>query len=173
MPEKTYANKIYKGPLFMDECRAVGVTAGLRVQTPPDGSSVTVTFDNAGDEPAVDSVEAAHDATILSDGERLTNAKQGLSDKTQLARDHAADIMPLFNTILDQTLNQTTQPARYDTIRAVVDGSAAGFRAAFHGDLLQEMGIDASAALTAAQQRQYCVYARVWVNQVGLLLSLA
>lgn len=113
-------------------------------------------------------------ATLVAEQQAIDDAIVGLRDKIALAHDpnNAPSITILFNTVLDQTLNRVAQPTRYNNIRAVMDAAPASFQNRFNDDLLAEVGIDATATpLSAAQQRQYCLFARVWMTPLGMLLK--
>jgi len=105
----------------------------------------------------------------------VTTAKSGLKDKIALARDHADAIKRIFNTVLDQTIDQTTQPTRWNNIKEQIDhaSTANAFKVRFAKDVLEELGFDANGVLSAAQIRQITLYTRMWITSLALLLSEA
>lgn len=115
--------------------------------------------------------EAARLATAVA----TVSAKSGLKDKISLAQTHADAIRRIFNTVLDQTINQTAQPTRWNNIKAQIDNAATAnaFKNRFGTDVLEELGFDVNGALSAAQIRQVTLYSRMWIAGLALLLSEA
>lgn len=105
----------------------------------------------------------------------VLNAKQTLKSKIQLAKDYATSIQVIFNADLDETINQSIQPNRYNTLSALMELQPNAFKNRFYNDIREEMGLNFPTILataTLAQQRQYCVYLRTWITQIAFLLSL-
>lgn len=99
----------------------------------------------------------------------ITTAQTGLKNKIALAEQFAPSITALLNVSLQQTEDATTQPTRFNNIKAVMDAQPAAFRNRFNGDLLQETGISIGSIL-ALNYPDYCRYVRLWSSQLSLLL---
>jgi hypothetical protein len=125
-----------------------------------------------GDDVLIDSVWIQARESELTQASDLKAAKVGLRDKMALAQTHAATITILFNAVLDQTVNQTVQPTRFDNLKAVIQNAPQAFRDRLITDCVQELGVDPTGVLTAPQQRQATLYLRAWVTPLALLLSL-
>lgn len=115
---------------------------------------------------------AARAAEIAQAG-NIADAQTGLRDKVDLARTHAVTIRILFNAVLDQTIGQTAQPTRFDTLKTIIQNAPLAFRERLITDCIQELGFDPTTPLSAAQIRQATLYVRMWVTGLALLLSVA
>ena len=112
---------------------------------------------------------AAHTATVAHTA-TIETAQSGLLDKVALAEQYAADIKTLYNAVLDQTENQTVQPTRFNNLYAVVQAAPVALRNRVVTDIQEELGFNVTGSLSAAQQRQACLYLRVFATQLATLL---
>ena len=99
----------------------------------------------------------------------IVTAQTGLKNKIALAEQFASSIAAVLNVSLQQTEDATTQPTRFNNIKAVMDAQPAAFRNRFNGDLLQETGI-VIASIVVLDYPNYCRYIRQWSTQLSLLL---
>lgn len=127
--------------------------------------------------PTANQLITAHDtfvaATLTSDTTESTikTAQNGLKNKIALAEQFATSITAVLNVSLQQTEDATTQPTRFNNIKAVMDAQPAAFRNRFNGDLLQEAEITIG-SIVAGQFPAYCRYVRAWSTQLALLLVI-
>lgn len=127
--------------------------------------------------PTAQQLITAHDAfiatNITSDTTELAvkSAQNGLKNKIALAEQFASSITAVLNVSLQQTEDATTQPTRFNNIKAVMDAQPAAFRNRFNGDLLQEAEITIG-TIVAGQFPAYCRYVRQWSTQLALLLVI-
>lgn len=112
-------------------------------------------------------------ASEVNQADVLAAAKAGLRDKIALAKEHADTITIMLNMVLNQTQLQTVQPDRFNNVRAVITNAPQGFRDRVVTDVQQELGFDVTGTLTVAQQRQACLYLRMWCMPLAFLVSLA
>lgn len=138
-----------------------------------DGAHYVIVTNEAITLQQVQTVIDTHNPATLTENQQTQVAKAGLKSKISLAQTHADAIKNLFNEVLDQTLNQTVQPDRFNVLKAIIDASVPAFRNRLITDIQQELGIDVTGSLTLAQQRQCTLYIRAWVTGLALLLSLA
>lgn len=127
--------------------------------TKPTAAQLITLYDNWV---AANAAQAASEQTI-------NTAQTGLKSKIALADQFAPSITALLNVTLDQTQTGTSQPTRYNNIKAVLDAQPNPFRTAFNKDLLEETGI-VIGSIVAGQFPTYCFYARVWSTQLSELL---
>lgn len=102
----------------------------------------------------------------------ITDSRNGLKEKISLAQAFHSEIKTVFNAILEETETQTVQPARYNTLRALMDSQSGTFKNRFNTDLLQEARIDESNITTDTQRSTYCLYLRTWITGLVILLAL-
>lgn len=132
-----------------------------------DATLTDITPDTPTLESALDNANAD-----IAANETIESAQSGLLDKVALAEQYADSIKTLYNAVLDQTENQTAQPNRFNALYAVVQAAPLAFRSRFVTDCTQELGFDVAGTLTLNQQRQTCLFIRVWVTGLALLLSV-
>lgn len=113
---------------------------------------------------------AAQSATEATET-TIKTAQNGLKNKIALAEQFASSITAVLNASLQQTEDATTQPTRFNNIKAVMDAQPAAFRNRFNGDLLQEAEITIG-SIVAGQFPAYCRYVRQWSTQLALLLVI-
>lgn len=109
--------------------------------------------------------------TVQTTDSTVATAQNGLKNKIALAEQFASSITAVLNVSLQQTEDATTQPTRFNNIKAVMDAQPAAFRNRFNGDLLQEAEITIG-SIVAGQFPAYCRYARQWSTQLALLLVI-
>lgn len=108
----------------------------------------------------------------LTNEAAVGESKNGLKEKIAFAQLLHSEIKTVFNAILEETETQTVQPARYNTLRALVDSQSGTFKNRFNNDLLQEARIDSSTISTDSQHSTYCLYLRTWITGLVILLAL-
>lgn len=133
-----------------------------------DVTLTVLTPDTATLESALDSANTASASQTT-----IESAQAGLKDKVSLASSNADNIKTLFNAVLDQTIDQTIQPTRFENLNAVLATLSIGFRNRLITDIQEELGFDVTGTLTATQQRQACLYIRMWITPLAVLLSKA
>lgn len=101
----------------------------------------------------------------------LNNAVSGLRDKIILAQTYAPNIKALFNIVLEQYENNSSYPARYDAVRAIVDACPNALRNRIHNGLQRDTGLDPALIVLDSQRGQYFQYVMNVATMLALLLS--
>jgi hypothetical protein len=162
------------GGINADKLRAelVAVYADVLGISAHNGYFVDLITDSPVTQQQLQTIVDLHNAAVLTTEQQITAAQAGLRDKVSLAETHATTIKVLFNAVLDQTINQTVQPTRFDNLKTVIQNAAPAFRDRLITDCVQELGFDPTGVLSAAQIRQATLYVRAWVTGLALLLTV-
>lgn len=104
--------------------------------------------------------QKAEHATILS--------------KAALALQFLPDIRRLLNADIDLDIASANLATRYSTLATIMNADiSAAFRNRFYASLLALQNVDVVSIglqnLTIAQQRTFCTYLKIFVNQYALL----
>lgn len=103
----------------------------------------------------------------------VKNSINGIKEKLQLSYDYAEDIKIIYNAVLEATLNNQDTNTRFQILHDLVELRPSAFKNRLNNDVLQEVGFDVNVVLptiTQAQKRQYCLYLRIWITNLTLLL---
>lgn len=124
-------------------------------------------------EAALDSANAA----ILAN-DALNNEHNTIAQKAELALQFLPDIRKLMNADIDLDIASANLAQRFAAFGLLFTNDiSAPFRNRFYASLLALQNIDVVALgianLTAAQQRIFCTYLKIFVNQYALLALFA
>lgn len=127
-------------------------------------------------EQAVRDVAATHDASQMTNAQRMSQATDRIRNLRSMARTYADDIALLYAAVISADAAGDTASERYARIRQVMADADAPFRTRFVQALASETGIDINAIgllnLSVRQIEQVNTFSREFANSFAILLTM-